>query len=111
MLALGAQSTSAGLVLAQAALPDAMLASSATAATPSRHTIASKLQAGKLWAGGGGTVKVAVAVVFFLSLSLLRLFAPPSRLYHKLLNSGATTCHHSTSTIVITFTLNAFIVL
>lgn len=30
---------------------------------PSRHTIASKLQLGKLWAGGGGTVKVAVAVV------------------------------------------------
>lgn len=29
-------------------------------------------------------MKVAVAVVFFLSLSLLRLFAPPSRLYHKL---------------------------
>lgn len=39
----GAQSTSVELVLAQAALPDAMLASRATAATPSRHTIASKL--------------------------------------------------------------------
>lgn len=40
----------------------------------------------KLWAGGGGTVKVVVVVVFSLSLSLslLRLFAPPSRLYHKL---------------------------
>lgn len=64
----GAQSTSAELVLAQAALPDAMLASRAAAATPSRHTIASKLPVGRLWAGGGGTVKVAVAVFFFLIL-------------------------------------------
>jgi hypothetical protein len=98
----GAQSTSAELVLAQAALPDAMLASRPAAATPSRHTIASKLPVGKLWAGGGGTVKVAVAVVFLLfslPLSLLRLFrsTEPSVYSTKLLTlPGAT---HSTGTI------------